>query len=166
MKSKEIVQVLGGFVKESRLQRFRDALDSRSKGVTLVCENLDCPHNISAILRTCDGFGLHNVDLIESSFSKGAGFSLNRDVSKGCEKYLNISRFGDTWSWLERSQNQTIVSTELGAPDISTINWSNIKFPISVVLGNEIRGVSGLVRQNAALKVSLPAVGMVQVERK
>lgn len=92
--------------------------------MSLVLENLDCPHNTSAILRTCDGFGIHNVSLIEAAFSKGH-FALNRDVSKGCERYLDISRHANTWAWLERAQQRggTIVSTEIGAPEVSNVDW-------------------------------------------
>lgn len=122
------MEVLGQFVKDARLNKLREALDRRTKSVRMVLENLDCQHNVSALLRTCDGFGVHHVDLIESAFSKGS-FSLNRDVSKSCEKYLAISRFTSTQAWLEQQQQQDtiIVATELGAPDISTVDWAKFK---------------------------------------
>ncbi len=82
LQSKRICEVLGGFVKESRLQRFRETLDQRTQAVSLVLENLGCPHNVSAVLRTADGFGIHRVDLIENSFARGS-FSLNNDVRLG-----------------------------------------------------------------------------------
>jgi hypothetical protein len=82
LQSKRICEVLGGFVKESRLQRFRETLDQRTQAVSLVLENLDCQHNVSAVLRTADGFGIHRVDLIENGFARGS-FSINRDVRLG-----------------------------------------------------------------------------------
>ena len=160
--SHRIVAALSPHLKEKRLARFQEVLGKRTNAVHLVLENPDDHHNVSAVLRTCDGFGLQNVSLIEG-YSKAATLGLNKDVSKGSEKFISVTKHTDAWAFLETAgQKGSLIATEMGAPDIGEIDWANLPRPLYVVLGNETRGVSKLVRQNASHCVSLPSWGMVQ----
>ena len=161
MESKRIVDVLGKFVSESRLAKMQRVVEARTAGVGVALENLNDVHNVSAILRTVDSFGVHSVNSIEA-FGGPSGF--NKDVSKGSEKFLDFQRFASTAEWLERraTLGGSIVTTELGAPDVSLVDWLRLPRPIFVVMGNEIRGVSKLVRSAATATCSLPACGMAQ----
>jgi tRNA (guanosine-2'-O-)-methyltransferase len=163
MNARAIVERLGPFLKENRLKRMEEALLHRTKGVRLVLENLDDPHNVSALVRTADGLGIHHLALIEASFAKGS-FALNRDVSKGSEKFLRLERLSDTWAFLESTAKTggSIVSAQVDGQEFTEVDWAAVPKPLHVVLGNEHRGVSQLIRQNARVAVALPSVGMVQ----
>lgn len=71
---------------ERRRERMRLVAGRRLAGLTVALDNVHDPHNISAVLRSCDGFGLQHVHLI------GLSADPNRAVSMGCEKWLTLHR--------------------------------------------------------------------------
>lgn len=77
---------------ERRQSRLRLVAARRLAGLTVALDNVHDPHNISAVLRSCDGFGLQNVHLV------GLSADPNRAVSMGCEKWLTLHRYPDSAS--------------------------------------------------------------------
>jgi tRNA (guanosine-2'-O-)-methyltransferase len=74
-----------------------------------------------------------------------------------------VEKYGDAWKFLEKAgQEGSVISTEMGAQDISEVDWESMPKPFYFVMGNEHRGVSKLIRQNSTQCISLPAWGMVQ----
>jgi len=71
---------------ERRKARMRRVASRRLGGLTVALDNVHDPHNISAVLRSCEGFGVQNVHLI------GLSADPNRAVSMGCEKWLTLHR--------------------------------------------------------------------------
>ena len=71
---------------KERKNKLLDKVKKRTRFLTVVIEDVYQPHNASAILRTCDSFGVQDVYVIE----KENKFRPNRGVSLGAEKWLNI----------------------------------------------------------------------------
>ena len=72
-----------------RIARMKAVLDQRISWLTVVLDNVYDPHNISAVLRSCEAFGIQDVHIIESYES----FQTNPEISHGTEKWLTIHRW-------------------------------------------------------------------------
>lgn len=88
----ELIQFLRQFVQEDRLKRFDDVVIHRTRHLAVVLENIFHPHNASACLRTCDCFGVQNVQIVEDINR----FNPSGDVSRGANRWLDITRYRQT----------------------------------------------------------------------
>ena len=66
VEKKELSQYLRQFISETRMQRFHEVLEERTRHITVVLEDIYQEHNASAVLRSCDCFGLQDVHFIEN----------------------------------------------------------------------------------------------------
>lgn len=72
-----------------RREKIDRVLGLRTRAVTVVLENLYDPHNISAILRSCEALGIQDVHIIETQHK----FKFSSGITRGCEKWLTIHRY-------------------------------------------------------------------------
>ena len=107
--------------------------------VTVVTEDLFDPHNISAVLRSCDCFGIQSAHIIEDSNP----YRTSPGVSKGAYKWLDIRRHTDTVHALEKlkSQGYAICCTTPHTDD-TTPEKVPLEQPLALVFGSEGPGIS------------------------
>ncbi len=148
-------------VTERRLARFKDVLSKRQLDLSVVAENIFDPHNMSAMLRSCDAAGISEVHLVYNSntpFPK-----LGRKSSASAKKWIEIKRYtsvADCYTSL-RQQGFKIYTTHLSKKSISLYDL-DLTQPTALVFGNEHSGVS-----DEAVKLSdgnfiIPQLGMIQ----
>jgi tRNA (guanosine-2'-O-)-methyltransferase len=89
--SQNASDILAEQLTPQRRERFDRVLSERTRGVTVVLENLYDPHNISAVLRTCEALGIQDVHIVETEHK----FKFSSGITKGCEKWLSIYRYPD-----------------------------------------------------------------------
>jgi tRNA (guanosine-2'-O-)-methyltransferase len=122
---------------ERRRERMRLVAARRLAGLTVALDNVHDPHNISAVLRSCDGFGLQHVHLV------GLSADPNRAVSMGCEKWLTLHRHVDAPACATALR---AAGYELWAamPDRDARPIEQVDFtrPIALVFGAERDGLS------------------------
>ena len=145
---------------ERRLQRMMEVLRHRQRDLTVVCENIHDPHNVSAILRTCDAIGIAEVNLL---YTTEEFPELGKKSSASAKKWLTIKRHRD-YSQLHnylKQQGMRIFSTFLspGAKSIYEINWTE---PAAILMGNEHRGVSDEALKICDEEIYIPMFGMVE----
>lgn len=80
---------LASFISPERRERMNAVLQRRQRYITVVLEDIFQPHNASAVLRSCDAFGIQDVHIIENRNS----YRINPDVELGTAKWLNIQRY-------------------------------------------------------------------------
>jgi tRNA (guanosine-2'-O-)-methyltransferase len=85
----KVVEYLQQFVTESRQARLKEILQNRTRHVTVVLEDLFQAQNISAVLRTCDCYGVQDVHVIQHRNA----FEANKDISMGADKWLTIHHY-------------------------------------------------------------------------
>ena len=151
--------LLTPFMTEGRARRIEDVLAARLMSLVLVVENLYDPHNLSAILRSADAFGIQRVLLAGMAPEK-----LNPLVSLGAEKWLTISFEPDREKCVAdlRAGGYTIAASApdgAGAGDL--FSWEP-RGPVALVLGNEKDGLSEFFLGAADRVVSLPMRGFSQ----
>ncbi len=84
-----VTEYLQQFVNEERQLRLKDVLKNRTRHVTVVLEDLFQTQNISAVLRTCDCYGVQDVHVIKNRNE----FEVHKDISMGADKWLTINEY-------------------------------------------------------------------------
>ncbi|MEW5764967.1 MAG: TrmH family RNA methyltransferase [Acidobacteriota bacterium] len=149
---------LAPFATEARLERIEQVLGSRTLGIALVLDRLYDPHNLSAILRTAEAFGLQEVHLSESWPD-----STNPQVALGAERWLTLRRWPDPGLLLNdlraRGFTLALTSPEGGGVPPETFDPPG---PVALVLGNEREGAAPFWESNADVRLTLPLRGFVR----
>ena len=141
-----------------RVKRLRGVLERRQDDVEVVLDNIHDAHNASAILRTCDGFGVGAVGLLytDHPFPK-----LSTGVSGYTRKWISIDKFRDAEACVEalHGRGRRVYATAIGSDSRSylDVDWTD---PSAIVLGNEHRGCSKEVLARADERIWIPMQGM------
>lgn len=143
-----------------RLQKMERVLRNRQLDLRVVCENIHDPHNVSAILRTCDAAGVGMVHLL---YTHEEFPQLGKKSSASAKKWIDIQRhrsFEELQQALHRD-GMTIYATHLGERAISIydVDWTQ---PSAIIMGNEHRGVSDEALAIADANVYIPQFGMIE----
>jgi tRNA (guanosine-2'-O-)-methyltransferase len=142
-----------------RFQRLRAVLDQRMADLTVVLEHVDKPHNLSAILRSCDAAGVLEAHVISL---RGRTPTFN-DTALGSQKWVNLCGHSDTATTLTELKQQgfRLVGTHLG---VEAVDYRDVDFsgPTAFVLGAEKWGLSDTAASLVDQAVFIPMRGMVQ----
>lgn len=145
---------------ERRLEKIRQVLSMRQPDITVVMENIHDPHNVSAVLRSCDAVGVMRVELLYTveKFPR-----IGRKSSSSANKWLEWRRHKsvDTCYDMLRQEGFTIYATHLGDASVSLYDL-DLTRRIALVFGNEHRGVSDAAAAKSDGNFQIPMVGMIQ----
>jgi tRNA (guanosine-2'-O-)-methyltransferase len=147
---------------ERRQERIRSTLSRRQPDLTVVLENVHDPHNVSAILRSCDAVGVLRVHAVYTIEEPPAG-AFARQTSASAAKWVEVERYDSMSACYERLREDgfTVLATSIGPDSQPLFNW-DLAVPVALVFGNEMRGVSENARSLADGAIEIPMVGMVQ----
>ena len=152
----DLFTYLESYLTEERKQRFVDVLQHRTKFITVAIEDVYQMHNTSAIIRSCDVFGLQEVHVVEDRFAK----RLDKNIAMGAEKWVDVYRYGssgDCIAKLKADGYQIIATTphndSMLLPDFVPEKKSAIFF------GTEKEGLSDEVMKHADGFLKIPMVG-------
>ncbi|MCM8748671.1 RNA methyltransferase [Thermomicrobiaceae bacterium CFH 74404] len=149
-------------ITERRLQRMREVLARRQPDLAVVLENVHDPHNVSAVLRSCDAAGVLAVHLV---YTVEEFPELSENVSGSALRWLDIVVHPSIEACYRalRSQGMTVYATYLGDPANSHDLYElDLTRPTAFVFGNEQRGVSEEALAAADGNVVVPMMGMVR----
>ena len=154
----QVIAALSPLVTESRLRRIEEVVARRKRSVVAVLEGLTDPHNTSAVLRSCDAFGVQTVHVVAGKH----GFPAAHRVSKGTHRWLDVLAHETApacVTWLKEHGYRVVVATMGGA--LSPEELSSIE-RVALVFGNEHAGPSDEVRRVADDTCAIPMVGFVE----
>jgi tRNA (guanosine-2'-O-)-methyltransferase len=145
---------------EDRKARLKSVLARRQPDLTLVLNNIHDPHNVSAILRSCDAFGVFGVHLY---YTKEKFPSLANSSSGSAKKWIDLTRHRDAGAMIQgmRDQGMQIVGTGF-SPTAKPIMDIDFTRPTAIILGNEHRGMDPDVKVHVPDEIYIPMFGMVQ----
>lgn len=131
------------------------ALGRRLGSVVAVAESVRRRHNASAILRTCEAFGVHEVHLVTEGFRPSPG------AARGAERWVHKRRFDTTEESFAdlRARGFRVCVADL-LPGALTPESVPVDGPIAIVFGSEMRGVSPYAKQHADGAVMIPMAGL------
>lgn len=159
----ELINYMEGFVSERRKERLQEVLAERTRHMTVVLEDVYQAHNASAVLRSCDCFGVQDVHFIENKNK----FKISEDVSMGSTQWLTINKYNseenNTVNCIKelKSKGYRIVATTPHKDDC-TISELDVTNPFALVFGTEIDGISETVFEMADEFVKIPMYGFTE----
>ena len=158
-----LVEHLSGFITDERLKLFEEVVRNRTRYLTVVLEDLYQPHNASAVVRTCDCFGIQDIHIIENRNI----YEVNPDVALGSSKWINLIRHNtlknntlETYTLL-REQGYKIVATTPHTNDCLLDNLP-INNKTALVFGTELNGLSEVALEHADAYVKIPIYGFTE----
>jgi 23S rRNA (guanosine2251-2'-O)-methyltransferase len=155
-----VVALVSSISQKSAYVAAEDILDSmRDPSLVVLLDGVEDPHNLGAILRTCECAGVDGVFIPER---RAAG--LNETVAKtsaGAVEYVRVARVTNLVPLIEelKDRNLCVVGVEGGAG--SVYSDFDLKVPLAVVLGSEGKGIRRLVREKCDAIVSIPMAGRI-----
>ncbi len=144
-----------------RKQRLTSVLNKRQGDITIVLENVTDPHNISAVMRTCDAVGVQEIYILNTKIPPHKKWGVKS--SSSAAKWLTVYQFenaADCFSSL-RNRYSTILTTHLSSDAVS-LHSIDLTKSIALVFGNEHSGVSEEIRVLADGNFIIPQVGIIR----
>lgn len=144
-----------------RFNRLSTVLNKRQPDLTVVLENVFDPHNISAVMRTCDAVGVQEIYILNTKIPRHKKWGAKS--SSSAAKWLTIHQFADTALCFAalRQKYQKIYTTHLSA-EAKGLYELNLAEPVALVFGNEHSGVSDELIGLADGNFIIPQVGIIQ----
>jgi tRNA (guanosine-2'-O-)-methyltransferase len=160
---KNLLQFLLSFISENKINKFEEKICYRTRHLTIVLEDIYQPHNASAVLRSCDCFGIQDVHIIEN-LNK---YEVNPDVALGSSKWLTLIKYNkDTYNTISclndlKSKGYRIIATTPHKNDF-TPETLPLDEKTALVFGTELEGLSEKAIELADAFVRIPMYGFTE----
>jgi tRNA (guanosine-2'-O-)-methyltransferase len=124
---------------EERQKRIKGVLSKRQENITIVLENVFDPHNISAVMRSCDAVGVQEIYVLTNRVPQHRKWGFRS--SSSAAKWLTVHQFTDLEECLARVRNcySSILTTHLASDSVSLYDL-DLTQSIALVFGNEHSG--------------------------
>lgn len=145
----------------ARREKLLRVLQNRQANLAVVMENVQDPHNISAVMRTCDAVGIQDIYILNTKIPRHLKFGPKS--SSSAAKWLTIHQYEDAQLCFQdlRKNYKKILTTHLASDAISLYDI-NFTESIALVFGNEHAGVSDEIRALADGNFVIPQMGIIQ----
>ena len=159
MQDLKLLEYLETFLTENRRDRFKEILPYRTKHFTVATEDVYQLHNTSAVMRTCDVFGIQELNIVEELNSK----SIDREIAMGAQKWVDLNRFQSITDCINdvKSKGYQIVATTPHMDDCELIDFDITKRSC-FFFGRESQGLSQQVLDQADCFLKIPMVGFTE----
>ncbi len=144
-----------------RSEKLLKVLSRRQTDITVVMENVRGPHNISAVMRTCDAVGIQDIYILNTKIPRHQKFGAKS--SSSAAKWLSVHQFDNVDACFEalRKNYKTVLTTHLSTDAVSLYEIDFTQ-SVAMVFGNEHAGVSDEVRALADGNFIIPQMGIIQ----
>ncbi len=160
---KALYKYLSQHLTSNKLKKFREIIQYRTKHVTVILENIYQSHNASAVLRSCDCFGILDVHIIENGYS----FQVSKDIALGSNKWLNLHHYrekdNNTLSCFKKLKDDgyRIIATTPHTNDC-LLQDLPIYDKMAFVFGTELEGLSKEALDHSDEFVRIPMFGFTE----
>ncbi|WP_431216188.1 TrmH family RNA methyltransferase [Puia sp. P3] len=144
-----------------REQRITSVLDKRQDNLIIVLENVFDPHNISAVMRTCDAVGVQDVYVLNTRIPRHKKWGAKS--SSSAAGWLTVHQYSDAKECFShlRSRVDHIFTTHLSTDAVSLYDM-DLTGRVALVFGNEHSGVSEEIPAMADANFIIPQVGIIR----
>jgi tRNA (guanosine-2'-O-)-methyltransferase len=145
----------------ARKDRITAVLNHRQPDLTVVLENVFDPHNISAVMRTCDSVGIQEIYVLTTKIARHKKWGSRS--SSSAAKWLTIHQFEDLDSCIKalRLKYEKLFTTHLAADAVGLYEL-DLTCPVALVFGNEHSGCSDEIIAAADGNFIIPQVGIIR----
>ena len=144
-----------------RKEKLLRVLHNRQSDLAVVMENVHDPHNISAVMRTCDAVGIQDIYILNTKIPRHEKFGAKS--SSSAAKWLTVHQYDNAQDCFAalRKRYRKILTTHLSSDAVS-LYQIDFTEPIALVFGNEHAGVSDEIRALADGNFIIPQMGIIQ----
>ncbi len=144
-----------------RSERLTGVLNKRQPNLTIVLENVSDPHNISAVMRTCDAVGVQDIYILNTIIGKHKKWGAKS--SSSAAKWLTVHQFNDVNECIATLRNNynKIYSTHLSKDALGLYDL-DLTDSVALVFGNEHSGVSEELMDKVDGNFIIPQVGIIK----
>ncbi len=160
----ELFNYLSPHITPKRLNLFNKIIEQRTKYITVVLEDIYQSQNASAVLRSCDCFGIQDVHIIENRNE----FRLDSEVSLGSSKWLTLHKYNqkdnNSLATIKelKSQGYKIVATTPHTNDQELPDYDITTGKTALVFGSEKPGISEIIMNEADEFLKIPMYGFTE----
>lgn len=158
----ELLQAFYELIPEVKGQLFEEIASKRTRYLTVLLEEIFQEHNASAVLRSCDCFGIQELHVVESKNQ----YKVQRDIARGAGRWVDLFNYNEGPAPLLdavtklKTQGYKIAAL---TPDAKlSIFDLPLDQPVALSFGTEWEGISDEIREIADYKVAIPMVGFTE----
>lgn len=155
----ELLKYLETYLTERRKERFKKVLSERTRHFTVVTEDVYQLHNTSAVMRTCDVFGIQDLHVVEEKVSK----RIDKEIAMGAQKWVNFNRYNSIKECIKNLKNsgyQIIATTPHN--DSTMLHDFDVSKKSAFFFGKENDGLSDTVMNAADGFLKIPMYGFTE----
>lgn len=147
------------FLLDERAAVLERVLENRTRWATVCMENTFHPQNASALVRSCEAFGVQDIHTIEET----GAFRPNVNIVRGTDKWVDIRRHRSTAEALAalKASGYRIVATTPHRGDATPLDFDVAAGPFALVFGTEHAGISETVVEAADDFLRIPMAGFI-----
>lgn len=155
----ELLQYLLQYVTPRRRGLFQSIASNRTNHFCVAIEDVGHLHNTSAVIRSCDAFGIQNVHVVEDRY----GRRIDREIAMGAQKWTSLHRHNDTLESINhlKKDGYRIVATTPHKKAHRLMDFQ-IDNPAALFFGSEAKGLSDEVLENADDFIYIPIYGFTE----
>lgn len=159
-----LLAFLSPMVNDNRSELIEQVLKSRTRYISVILEDIYLPQNASAVLRTCDCFGIQDVHIIENRNR----YELNPEVERGAAQWLTLKKYnqsrnntGAAIDEIKKAGYRIVATTpHHGSSELAEFDISGGK--TAIMFGTERRGLSEIALEKADEFIKIPMVGFTE----
>ncbi|CAG5080404.1 TrmH family RNA methyltransferase [Parvicella tangerina] len=159
----EFQAFLEKFLTSDRMEVMKQTLDNRTRHLTIAIEDIYHPHNASAVVRTCDAFGIQDLHIIENRNK----YRMNPKVALGSGQWIDIIKHNEAEHNSAacvrhlKEKGYKVIATTPHTEDISLYDLK-VDDSVALIFGNEKDGISDEVRNEVDGFMRIPMYGFAE----
>jgi tRNA (guanosine-2'-O-)-methyltransferase len=155
----EYLKYLENFITQNRKDNFLKILQNRTKHFTVVVEDIFQMHNASAVMRSCEIFGVQELNVVEARYGK----TVDKEIAMGAQKWVDIIKYDNVAHCINnlKSRGYQIIATSPHENDCFLDDF-DISRPSALFFGTERDGLSDQILQEANGFIKIPMVGFTE----
>lgn len=155
----EYLAYLEEFITENRKNKFLKVLEQRTNHFTIAIEDVFQLHNTSAVMRSCEVFGIQNLHVVEEKYGK----KIDKEIAMGAQKWVDVNRYNsnmDCINTLKEKGYQIIATTPHESSCL--LDDFDVSKPAALFFGTERDGLSDEVMNEADGFLKIPMAGFTE----
>jgi tRNA (guanosine-2'-O-)-methyltransferase len=155
----DYLEFLENILTDNRKEKFLKVLKDRTKHFTIAVEDVFQMHNASAVMRSCEVFGIQELHVIEERYGK----SIDKEIAMGAQKWVDISNYDSVTNCIDTLKNKgyQIIATTPHENDCLLEDF-DISKPSALFFGTERDGLSEEILRRADGFLKIPMVGFTE----
>ena len=155
----DYLEFLENIITDNRKEKFLKVLKDRTKHFTIAVEDVFQMHNASAVMRSCEVFGIQELNVIEELYGK----RIDKEIAMGAQKWVDISTYDSVTNCIDTLKNKgyQIIATTPHENDCLLEDF-DISKPSALFFGTERDGLSEEILRRADGFLKIPMVGFTE----